>query len=351
MGKIGMPDLKESLRDIINTSNGLITVVTDYTKLIPYGGTTTNIGNAYSIPTPVIDTLDIGMGVCFKCTADSTGAVTLNWDGTGAKAIKKANGTNVTNLKADGIYTVRYSGTNFMLQGEGGDIPVAGSQSYSTPGTYNFTVPAGVTTLLARMWGGGGGGGGGTLGGTATSYSGSGGNGSNYRACLIAVNPFDVISIVVGAGGIAGIGGASPTDGGNGGNSSVGSILISGGYGGKKLGAQSLIQPIATGQTGTLIETIGGRGQLSVSNGYGGNGSGAGGSSKDGNEAWQGGYGTSAGLLSSDAGGNGGLQGYNGVVAQPGIQPGGGGGGGAPYYTAYLTGAVGGNGQVKLSWS
>ncbi len=91
----------------------------DYTLQVPYGGTTTNVGNAYSIATPVITALVAGMAICIKANADSTGTSTLNWDGKGAKAIKKANGTDVTNLKANGIYTLRYNGSNFILQGEG----------------------------------------------------------------------------------------------------------------------------------------------------------------------------------------------------------------------------------------
>lgn len=89
--------------------------------LVPYGGTATNVGNAYSITTtnPAITALIAGMAVTIKVNADSTGAATLNWNSLGAIAIKKANGTAVTNLKAGGLYTLRYDGTNFILQGEG----------------------------------------------------------------------------------------------------------------------------------------------------------------------------------------------------------------------------------------
>ncbi len=86
---------------------------------IPYGGTTTNAGNVYSISTPAIATLIEGMAVSFKCNADSTGAVSLNWDGKGAKSVLKSNSSAVTNWKANGIYTVRCGGTSFTLQGEG----------------------------------------------------------------------------------------------------------------------------------------------------------------------------------------------------------------------------------------
>ncbi len=89
----------------------------DYTLQIPYGGTTTNSGNNYSLATPAISALTAGMAVSFKINADSSGAATLNWNGKGAKSIKKPNGVAVSNLKNGGIYTVRYDGTNFIAQG------------------------------------------------------------------------------------------------------------------------------------------------------------------------------------------------------------------------------------------
>ena len=100
-------------------NDGLKSHLLDYAPHVPFGGTSTNSGNNYSIATPAIDSLVEGMAVSFRCNADSTGATTLNWDGKGAKSIKKANGTDVTNLKNGGIYTLRYDGTNFILQGEG----------------------------------------------------------------------------------------------------------------------------------------------------------------------------------------------------------------------------------------
>lgn len=100
-------------------TNDLTDHKTDYTLQVPYGGTTTNVGNAYSIAAPAIASLTAGMAISVKVNADSTGAVTLNWNSKGDKAIYKANGVAVSNLKTGGIYTLRYDGTNFILQGEG----------------------------------------------------------------------------------------------------------------------------------------------------------------------------------------------------------------------------------------
>lgn len=103
-------------------SDGSITTVkmADITTQVPYGGATTGLANTYVLAAPAIAALTAGMAVSCKINVDSTGASTLNWNSKGAKAIKKANGTDVTNLKNGGIYTLRYDGTNFIVQGEGG---------------------------------------------------------------------------------------------------------------------------------------------------------------------------------------------------------------------------------------
>lgn len=86
---------------------------------VKYAAATGN-ANTYAVtfnpaPTAYVE----GMAIAFKVPVASTAASTLNVNGLGAKGIKKANGTDVTNLKAGGIYTVRYDGTAFILQGEG----------------------------------------------------------------------------------------------------------------------------------------------------------------------------------------------------------------------------------------
>ena len=62
------------------------------------------------------------MAIAVKINVDNTGASTINVNGLGEKTIKKPNGNDVSagNLKAGSIYTLRYNGTNFILQGEGG---------------------------------------------------------------------------------------------------------------------------------------------------------------------------------------------------------------------------------------
>lgn len=91
-------------------------------KGIPYGGVTTNSGNVYSLAAPAITALTDGLPISVKCNADSTGAVTFNWNSKGAKPVLRPNGSPVTNWKTNGIYTMRYnlSNTSFIQQGEGG---------------------------------------------------------------------------------------------------------------------------------------------------------------------------------------------------------------------------------------
>lgn len=80
--------------------------------------------NAYAVtldPAPL--TYYEGMCIAVKITSQNTGSSTINVNGLGAKSIRKQNGNLVSagNLKAGIIYTMRYNGTNFYLQGEGGE--------------------------------------------------------------------------------------------------------------------------------------------------------------------------------------------------------------------------------------
>ena len=101
--------------------------------------------------------------------------------------------------------------------------PSTGSMSYSSVGSYTFTVPYGIYTLNISAAGGGGGG-----GGTDSPYGGSAGYPGRYIVGSISVNPNDTITIGVGGGGQHGNSGTGTGDG-TGGISSVG---YSGGRGG-----------------------------------------------------------------------------------------------------------------------
>jgi len=104
---------------------------------------------------------------------------------------------------------------------------LGGKKFYTTPGTYTFTVPPGVTTVYVTMCGGGGGGGGGSI-----NYSGGhGGGAGTYFKKPVTVTPGATYTITVGAGGAGGVY-SSERLGRAGGTSSFGNLLSATGGGG-----------------------------------------------------------------------------------------------------------------------
>lgn len=83
-------------------------------------GTTAGTATAYTVTLSPAPTLAAGMKFSFKAHAASGANPTLNPNGLGAKPVKKPNG-NAATLALNGVYTVVYDGTNFILQGEGGN--------------------------------------------------------------------------------------------------------------------------------------------------------------------------------------------------------------------------------------
>jgi hypothetical protein len=109
-----------------------------------------------------------------------------------------------------------------------------GSVPFSTPGTTNWTVPAGVSTVTVEIWGAGGGGSG--AAGADSNY-GAGGGGGGYVKKVCTVTPASVVAVAIGAGGVGGAGGGLGYGysgaGGTGGNSCFGSCgCAAGGLGG-----------------------------------------------------------------------------------------------------------------------
>ncbi|GGF77167.1 hypothetical protein GCM10010912_22800 [Paenibacillus albidus] len=74
--------------------------------------------------TPAPAALSQGLRLTIKTHAATTGPVTLNLNGLGAKSIKKPNGNNPP-LALGGVYTLVYDGSAFILQGEGGEYGTA----------------------------------------------------------------------------------------------------------------------------------------------------------------------------------------------------------------------------------
>ncbi len=110
-------------------------------------GTCTGSANAYSVTaSPPLTSLSEGSCVAVKINVTNTAGSTINVNGLGAKAIKKGNGLDVAagQLKAGSIYTLRYDGVNFILQGEGGDYGNAQPEHVLAPytiGTEDGVIP------------------------------------------------------------------------------------------------------------------------------------------------------------------------------------------------------------------
>ncbi len=117
----------------------------------------------------------------------------------------------------------------------------SGTQTYTTPGTYNWTVPNGIYSITVNtvVAGGGGSGGGGwtnCVGSNGDAYTGGAGGSGGFRTSqTLTVTPGESLTVVVGAGGTAGL--YRYTAGGQGGSSSVtaasGSVSATGGFGGQ----------------------------------------------------------------------------------------------------------------------
>lgn len=325
-------------------------------------------------------------------SAKNTGDVTLTVKSVDGSKVSKAypvlniDGSQILpgSFVLGSMVIVVFNGTNFFLQGNGSGVNVAnGSQKYDTAGTYEFTVPKGVTRIMYKMWGAGGGGGGSSA--RYPNIGGGGGGGGGFVAGFVNVTPGNKHTVVVGKGGYGGepntyssqdfnfqggVGGSSMFSGGHaaygGGGGSCANGSNTYGRGGKGatnspgLGGmtdfsgnspkQGLPLGLNISQDGQLTAYIGGTDGSPTSNSTGG--SGAGGNS----DAYGGYLNTQSGSSMSQTicnfypgeyGGSGASSG-NGI----GASKGGGGGGGAPshYNSPNAYGGGGGDGRVYLYW-
>lgn len=98
----------------------------DYKAHLLYNATTGTANNYVITPTLAISSYEAieGVPVGIKVHADNTGASTININNKGAKAIlnSKGNPLPAGTLKNGVVYTLRYGGTAFTLQGEGGEL-------------------------------------------------------------------------------------------------------------------------------------------------------------------------------------------------------------------------------------
>lgn len=184
----------------------------------------TNAVNAWTCTSNLIiwDGTKPKAGVAYRLFAAgaNTGAVTLVLSST-SPAITSSTypvyGMDGKALTAGAVaqgamVTVCFSGSAFFLQGSGSGV-TAGTQAsrvYATPGSYNVTVPDGVTRIIASMWGAGGGGGGVS---SNNLYGGGGGGSGFFKEVLLQVLPGQNLTVQVGSGGNGGGVGASGVPG------------------------------------------------------------------------------------------------------------------------------------------
>lgn len=282
-------------------------------------GTDTLTGQAEPMTIPASG-YPVGLNVTFDPVNTSTGAVTLNIDGRGAKPVVARDGGALPPgaLVAGARVLAQFGGFNFVLLTPiGGATTVAASRTtYDATTVWSNNFPA-DTLVQVELWAAGGGGGG---GGTGT-----GGGGGAYATKMFRAGDLPSnVTITVPSGG------AVDTDGGN---CTFGSLLTAyggggssaaGGGGGGEVGASStnLGGPIGGGDggTGTTSPDNEGDNALSI---YGGGG---GGIANIGGDAVYGGGGGGGG---NDPGGDSVYGGGGGGDGNPGQLPAGGGGGNA----------------------
>lgn len=200
----------------------------------------------------------------------------------------------------------------------GGGVDV----SYTTPGTYSWTAPAGITSVSVIAVGGGG------AGGAAFWSGGGGGGGGLGWKNNIPVTPGQSYTVVVGAGGVA-VTAAAGGQGTAGGNSFfINTSTVAGLGGAAGAGSSSNDNLVYAGGTGgTYVGDGGGNGGNggSSSGDTAGGGGGAGGYSEAGGNGGAGSYSGTGGRGGTNGGANGsaGAAGSGGGVGLNGIAAGG----------------------------
>ena len=268
-----------------------------------------------------------------------------------------ANGTFSSYITAASGMGLKYANTVMTVQPIFSVPPGKSKATFLCTGAnQSWTVPAGVTSILVKLWGAGGGGGNGSWGWASR------GGGGGHTIAILPVTPGQVLGIVVGQGGQTNYaGGQTPNYGGGGGLYSNGDNRYCGGGGG-----YCGVFSSTTISQATAFAIAGGGGGGGSSRAGWGNWGGAGGgltgqagkSSYDGRYTSGGGPGTQSaggapGLSQSTVGGGSGalVGGYGGHQAYGGGGGGGyfGGGGGGYYETNTMGGGGGGSGYIASS--
>lgn len=219
------------------------------------------------------------------------------------------------------------------------------TETFDTPGVYDWDAPAGVTQVTVEVWGAGGGG-----GDTDGAYwVGSGGGGGGYsKKTAIPVTPLSTYTVYVGSGGTYG---NSSGKGGDSWFNSTSTVLAKGGTNGS-MAYQTGATPGQGGEAADGVGDIkysGGDGDEGYwpqeFQGWGGGGGSSAGTGAHGNPATD-----ENGATAPAGGGDGGDGSYYEGDGENGDSPGGGGGGARGGLGGAWDGGDGGHGKVILTY-
>lgn len=221
--------------------------------------------------------------------------------------------------------------------GAGGHVRITPNViSYTTAGTYTYTVPDDVTQVYVQAWGAGG------RGATRSGRNGTGGGGGGgaYAAGMLDVVPGETYQVIVGVGGNSNSSTRAASSSFNYNNPN--SIVAEGGY-------NVANNTTNGGEGGSIAGSIG---TIRFAGGHGANGidsrSGGGGGAAGTEENGHNGSGTTGGPGGNYGGGSGGDGVTTNTNGNPGNAPGGG-GSGARRTSSTRDGGAGADGQVIIT--
>lgn len=117
-----------------------------------YVGTVGGTADAITLtPSPAITAYAAGQTFRFLCSGTSTGAVTVNVSGLGAKDLTRYGVVALTAgaLLVDSVLTITYDGTRFRLASA--EVPIAGSWTPSLGGNATYTNQVGRYVRFGRL--------------------------------------------------------------------------------------------------------------------------------------------------------------------------------------------------------
>ncbi|MCQ4363125.1 hypothetical protein KQR54_18675, partial [Mycobacterium gordonae] len=123
-GDVGLGNVDNVQQAPLSTYNAHLA---DYIRQPGYG-TTAGSANTYTLTlSPALGAYAAGVAIAVMIHTANTGAATINVNGLGTKSILDSKGNALTSgkLALNSVYTLRYNGTAFILQGEGGEYGTA----------------------------------------------------------------------------------------------------------------------------------------------------------------------------------------------------------------------------------